>query len=266
VQKALEAALAELTLGERIEPGDVHAVDAWLTKHQVAVDDADYIKERGLDRLLTYRKLVRANLRDAIEVTMPRVTARLGPLFEEYFDRFAVEQGPRTHYLRDVCSEFLAFSAPLWALDQRVMPYLLELADHEVLRIELASMQAGVARDADDELALEKGIQFIEACRIVYYEHALHELSDDEDDRTLPRATPTHLFAYRSPEHEVRYLKLTDLAAQILIRLLALKEPLGAAIRTACEDRGVPLSEEVLTGTAELLADLAERGALVGAR
>jgi hypothetical protein len=258
--------MADRTLGERIDAVDTQAVDAWLTKHQVADDDADYIKHRGVERLLTYRRLVRANLREAIEVTMPRVTARLGPLFEEYFDRFATEQGPRTHYLRDVCSEFLAFVAPLWALDRRVAPYLLELADHEVLQIELASMQAGVVRDGSEELSLEKGIQFIEACRIVYYEHALHELSDDEEDRTLPRATPTHLFAYRSPEHEVRYLKLTDLAAQILIRLLALKEPLGAAIRIACEDRRLPLSEAVLSGTAELLADLAERGALVGAR
>lgn len=256
--------MAELTLGERIEVEDPEAVEAWLSKHEVSAVDAEYLKHSNLDRLMAYRRLVRANLRDAIEVTMPRVTARLGPLFDEYFDRFAKECGPRTHYLRDVCTEFLTFAAPLWALDRRVPAYLLELADHEVLQIEVASMAVGAPLAKDEELALDRGVSFIEAARIVHYDYALHELSEDEDDRTIPRNESTHLFVYRSPEHEVRYLKLTELAAEILTRLKDLKEPLGSAIKTACDDRKVALTEEVLTGTASLLADLAERGALLG--
>ena len=258
--------MAALTLGERIDVNDARAVDTWLTTHGVDPNDSEYLKSDHLGRLLTYRKLVRANLREAIEVTMPRVTARLGPLFDEYFDRFLKEQGPRTHYLRDVCTEFLTFSAPLWALDRRIPGYLLELADHEVLQIELAAMASGTPQTSHEELSLERPVRFIEACRVVRYEHALHELSEDEDDRSVPHEEATHLFAYRSPEHEVRYLKLTELAAGILIRLLDLGEPLGAAIRTACEDRKVPLTEQVLSNTADLLADLAERGALLGAR
>jgi hypothetical protein len=257
--------MAELALGDRIDAEDPAALHAWLTRHGVNADDSDYLKSHDFERLMAYRRLVRGNLREAIEVTMPRVTARLGPLFFEYFDRFLKHQGPRTHYLRDVCSEFLTFCAPLWALDRRLPGYLLQLAEHESLQIEIASMATGKARSVERDLALDKGVSFIEACRIVRYEYALHELSEDEDDRTVPRGEVTHLFVYRSPEHEVRYLKLTELAAEILMRLKDLKEPLGRAIRTACEDRKVELTEPMLTGTAELLADLAERGALLGA-
>ena len=67
-----------------------------------------------------YRELVRGNLREAIQLSIPRSMARLGALFDEYFDRFLVERAPRTHYLRDVTPELLEFCAPLWAGDARV--------------------------------------------------------------------------------------------------------------------------------------------------
>jgi hypothetical protein len=43
-------------------------------------------------------------------------------------------------------------------------------------------------------------------------------------------------------------------------------EPLGAALAPACAAIGAPLTDAVLTDTARLLADLGERGVLLGAR
>ena len=63
--------MAELTLGDAIAADDASAIGAWLAKHGVDADDAEYLRSRGIERLLTYRKLVRANLRDAIQVMMP---------------------------------------------------------------------------------------------------------------------------------------------------------------------------------------------------
>ena len=60
--------------------------------------------------------------------------------------------------------------------------------------------------------------------------------------------------------------QLTALAAAILLRLVELKETLKQAVVTACTERRTPLGEEVLTSTATLLADLADRGALLGRR
>jgi hypothetical protein len=113
-------------------------------------------------------------------------------------------------------------------------------------------------------LDLERGVGFIEAVRLARYDHAVHLLSEDPDDRTLPREEPTQIFIYRSPEHEVRYLELTPLAAEILTRLIA-GLPLGASVRDASAAVGAELSQSVLEGTARLLFDLAERGALTGA-
>jgi hypothetical protein len=96
------------------------------------------------------------------------------------------------------------------------------------------------------------------------YDFAVHRLVDSTDDRTEPAQEATAILVYRNPEHEVRYLELTPLAADILERLLG-GESLGSAVTLACRHAGVALDASVLEGTARLLADLGERGALLGA-
>ena len=266
VQDALERALADLTLGSELVADDALVAGAWFARHGISKEDTEYLRRGGLSRLLIYRRLVRANLRLAIESNLPRAMARLGNVFDEYLDRFLAERGPRTHYLRDVTHEFLAFAAPLWASDPRVPSYVSELAHHEAVQLEIAAMHALPKDHAPAELALDARVDFIAACRIVFYSHAVHELSDDGGERTPPRAEATHLFVYRSPDHEVRFLKLTPMAAAILLRLLELEESLGEAVLNACRQHGVAVDECLLSGTARLLADLAERGALAGSR
>jgi hypothetical protein len=262
VQAALERAMSELVFGAG-PPADAAALDAYVAG--LGLDAARRARFRvELERLLVYRSLVRSRLREAIELATPRTLARLGPLFEAYFGRFLAERGPRTHYLRDVTAEWLEFCAPLWQADARVPRYLLDLAWHEALEFIVAAGADAEPRDGTGTLELERGLRFIEAARVVRYAFAVHELPDELADRSEPRAAPTALFVYRSPEHEVRYLELSPLAAAILEALLG-GATLGDAVTRGAALTGVPLDESVLTGTARLLADLADRGALLGA-
>jgi hypothetical protein len=263
MQERLENAFAALVLGPALEASSKHDVQRWLEARGIAGEDADAMLAGGIERLLLYRKLVRHTLKDTLELAIPRAMARLGPLFDEYFDRFLAEIGPRSHYLRDVTTELLDFAEPLWKRDDRVAPYIAELARHEALRIEIGSMPAPRYIENDAALELNDGVAFAEATRLVHYRHAVHELSDDPADRTAPAVRDAWLFVYRSPEHEVRYLELTPLAAAIVERLLA-GDTLGSAIQTACSERAQSLDPGVLDGAARLLADLAERGVLLG--
>ena len=120
MQQALESALAELVLGAELDVADDAAVRAWFDRHGVAPEDRAALDVR---RLGVYRGLVRHNLRQAVELAMPRVVARLGPTFDEYFDRFLAERGPRTHYLRDVTAELLDFCEPSWENDRRIFAW-----------------------------------------------------------------------------------------------------------------------------------------------
>ena len=264
MQGALESLLAELTLGKALDPGDRKALESLLARHGVSEEDARAIEASDLERLLVYRRLVRGNLREAIELAMPRAVARLGPLFDQYFARFLGERGPRTHYLRDVTTEFLAWADNELASDATVPAYIRDLARHESLQIEVSSEHALPKGVKPEPLELDRGVEFVPASRVVHYDFAVHKLSDDESDRTEPERTPTALFVYRSPEHDVRYLELSPLAAVILHKLRTERQSLRAAVTGACSEQGVPLDEAVLSGAAQLLADLAQRGALIG--
>lgn len=263
MQRALESALAELTLGREIAPGDSAAIAAWLTRHQVVGADAQALS-RDFPRLLVYRKLVRENLRGALRATIPRTLARLGTRFTLDFDAFLLERPPVSHVLRDVTPSFLDFAQPRWAKDERVPTYLAELARHEALQIELGSLLALPKNHVPAELSLEQGVEFIAAVRLVHYAHAVHRLPENEDNRDLPEAAASDLLVYRSPEHDVRYLELGPFAAALLAELLSERASLAAALQSAAASVGSPLDDELLSRAARLLAELAERGALLG--
>ena len=264
MQAPLEAAMAELCLGAEIDASDEQAVRQWLQRHGVAEADVQHVLEGSIERLFVYRNLVRGNLWEAMRASIPRTMARLGPVFEEYFDRFLVEHGPRTHYLRDSITELLDFCAPLWKDDPRVPDYMTQLAEHEHVQIVVGAMLSATENVEPEELDLDAGLRFIEAAKLMHYDWALHLLSESETDLTPPQKKATTLLVYRNPEHEVRYLALSPLAARILSETLEHKRTLREGITRACEAEGTALDAAVLAGTAELLADLAQRGALLG--
>lgn len=261
--RALETAIARLTLGAEVQ-SDAASIAHWLDECGVHADDRAAILERGLGRLAVYRRLVRGNVQGAIELAIPRSIYRMGTdTFEAYLARWLSEDGPKTHYLRDVTREFLDFCDPLWPSDASIPAYLMELARHEALRIEVASETARPLDAEPGELELDRPVRFIEAVRLVRYRFAVHQLSEDETDETTPAERQVALLVYRSPAHDVRYLELTPLAATILERLIE-GIALQQALLDACSALGVSLTQEVLDGTARVLADLAERGALLG--
>ena len=263
MQRALEGALAELTLGAEIAPDDSAGIAAWLGRHHVEGDDAQALR-RDFARLLVYRKLVRGNLQGALRATIPRTLARLGARFTLDFDAFLLMRPPVSHVLRDVTPSFLEFALPRWAADDSVPSYLADLARHEALQIEVASQLALPKNHVPAELSLEHGVEFIDAVRLVHYAWAVHRLPDSEQSGELPEASQTDLLVYRSPEHDVRYLELGPFAAALLAGLLGERLSLAAALQSAARRVASPLDDALLSRAARLLAELAERGALLG--
>jgi hypothetical protein len=265
VQEALERSLGELVFGPAIDVSDRTAVLAWLGEQGVSASDASAIAETELPHLLVYRRLVRGTLREALRRAIPRSLARLGEHFDPYFDRFLRDRGPQTHYLRDVTFELLDFMSQSTAEDPCVPSYWLDLARHEALHIEVAATPVRRATAEPAALELDAGLAFSESVRLVHYAHAVHTLPDDLNDRQAPAREPTYMLAYRDADHDVRYLALTELAAAVLERLRR-GSSLRQSLTEAAAEKAVPLDESTLDATAALLADLAERGVILGPR
>ncbi|WP_437709345.1 putative DNA-binding domain-containing protein [Sorangium sp. So ce448] len=275
---------------------------AWLARAGLEGPDLEAMAALPPKRLLLYRSLIRRGLTGAIRAGIPRTAARLGARFEADVARFIEAEPPRSRYLRDVAFEFVGFAALRWAGDPEVPAYLADLARHELAAFAAACAEQDEEASAggasgplgdeapatpDDEapgtpgdeapgtpgdeapgplgeaLSLDRGARFQRAAALVRYEHAVHRLQGDASARDVPAREPTRLLVYRDAAHDVRFLELTPLAAEILGRLLA-GAALGDAVVAGCAALGHPVDGPVLESTAALLSDLAERGALLG--
>lgn len=239
-----------------------HDLRGFLAASGVAKDDVEAILAAPR-RLGLYRKLIRHNILNVIEVMLPRTRARMEAAvpgaFESSVDAFLEHEGPRTAHLRDVPSEFLAFAAPRWQKDERLPRWLTDYAE-----LELVDFVIGVApRPAPPpplaDVSADLPLVFADPKKLVRLSWAVHEETEEPTRRDVT------ILVYRDAEHRTRFLELTRLAGLILERLLA-GDALGAAMVSACQTMGCALDQGVLEGAARLLADLGERGVLLGAK
>jgi uncharacterized protein len=160
-----------------------------------------------------------------------------------------------------VTGEFLNWAQPRWTEDTSLPDYLVELALHEWSDAEVGNDPAGGEAASGEPLALDRPVQFDGTVRLRRYRFAVHRATETE----APAPEPTALLLYRDrQEHLVRVLELTPRAAAVTQRLQA-GEPLQAALMGACAELELALDDEFLGAMASYFADLAERGALLGA-
>lgn len=262
-----EALLGSMTrLVRAPDAPDALARDAagWLAAGGLDPADAEQLAALGAHRLQIYRRHVRRTLQRSVRQEIPRTAARLGPAFEAWVDRWIDEEAPRSPYFRDMAFELCAWAAPRWAEDPSVPAYLADLARHELAWFDVScAVDPAEEGPAAADIALDRGVRFATSARLLRYDHAVHRLEEGVEARDVPERRPTALLAYRDAEHEVRFLELTPLAADILERLVH-GEPLGQAVVGACTAAGSPVDAAVTGSTAALLDDLVERGAIEG--
>jgi hypothetical protein len=262
----LHAMIADACFGdsEAALNGDLAA---YLAKHGVDGEDAEAILASPR-RLGLYRQLVRHNVVHVIGVMLERTRARLEVYAPGELERsvagFLAEQGPRTPHLRDVPSEFLAWASPRWRQDTRIPAWLADYAELELVDFTIGVAPRPLAPPPLADVTAHRALVFGEPRLIVHLEWAAH-LVPAEDAKAEPDKRPVDLLVYRDAQHCTRYLDLSPLAAVILARLFE-GLPLAKALTVACESSGHVLDDAVLGGAARLLADLGERGVLLGAR
>lgn len=261
----LQAMLADACFGDSADAiaGDLAA---YLARHGIEKEDAEAILASPR-RLGLYRKLVRHNVVNVVDVMLERTRARLEACVPGGFDgavsEFLAAEGPRTPHLRDAPGEFLAWAAPRWRSDAAVPPWLADHAELELVDFTIACAPRPSPPPPLADVTADRALVFGEPHVIVHLAWAVHELKAGHLGAE-PERRPVHLLVYRDAEHATRILDLTPLAAAILEKLLA-GRPLAQAMVEACQVTGDPLDNTVLAGAARLLADLGERGVLLGA-
>lgn len=259
---ALDAVIRRIDAPERLRENP----EGYLRAQGMDGKDLHALVQVGAERILVYRALVHNRMRNATRAFIPRTVARLGASrFRGEFERWVDERAAQSHYLRDVPEEFVRWVIPRWTLDPEIPEYIPDLARHELLDNSVRNDPAGGEPETGQPVALDRPLAFDGTVRLLDYTFAVHRLPADRGDTTAPEPKPTALLVYRDPEHTVRYLELTPFAAASLRRLLA-GETVQGALQGAAADLGEPLDDEKLASAATLLADLADRRAMLGAQ
>lgn len=290
----LQAMMARACLSREAPAAFESDLAGFLASQGIPAEDAQALLASP-SRLGLYRRLVRHSVTDVIDKVLEDTRARLDLHAPGELDRaivaFLDEAGPRTPYLRDVPSEFFAFAAPRWRArlarrvlaeashdapqsddasrdddddDARLPPWIVDFAE-----LELVEFTIGVAPRPSPppplaEVHPDRSLVFADPRRLVRLDWAVHRIPR-EDLLAAPERREVAILVYRDPEHRSRSVELSPLAASILDRLFA-GDALAAAMVSACQQTAHPLDDAVLAGAARLLADLGERGVLLGAR
>jgi hypothetical protein len=258
---SVERLIADACLGARTGDAVENDLAAFVARYALPPGLSRALVAEGR-RLLVYRLLVRNNLAGVVFKMMARTRARAESAFDATFVAFLDEVGPRSHYLRDVPHELFAWARGRWESDPSLPPYLVDLAAHELTEYAVSAASEGPPRAIVD-IALDRPLAFAAHARLRRYRHAVHSLPDDAADATVPEPRAVAVVVYRAPDDAVLSIEIETVHASALESLLG-GEPLETALRVATERHGVALDDDALASFARLMADLGERGILLG--
>ncbi len=212
-------------------------------------------------RWQVYRDLVRTRLWRALLEALPRTYAAAGPdRFGGWFTRFLDEAPPRTRYVREVAPAFGAWvrAAEGDALS-RPAPWLpdaltLDLAEH---RVALSDARLDPSRVAPFSMDLPAALDPAH-CRA-----RLWWAMDGASAIHRPRA----LLVHRHPATgRAETLELDALDAEVVDAMDDEATPVTAAVLSVLNRHGLAADAAFSGRLAGLLADLMERGVLLGSR
>lgn len=211
------------------------------------------------DRWLVYRHMVRARLRGMIANALVRTVAALGEeAWNAWFDRWLDEAPPRTRYIREIVPELLDYCLPRWERDPSVPPWMIELAKLEVTRWEVGYTDAEPPEAG--ELAFEKVPVLSPAVHVLRFAHPVHEKHETYAEN------PTWLCVYRRADDKTAVWAIDAFTAGILESFAAGDRTITDTVKSVAAQLEIPLDEKLVQRIGTVLAELVQRGILLGAR
>jgi uncharacterized protein len=219
-------------------------------------------------RWKVYRRMARARLAESIAHAFERFSEVVGPAcFGELVTQFLAEAPPRSHYLRDVPGEFLRFfeKNEMERVRAQVLPdYALDLARYEWAELETAYAYDEAAPTEVGPLQMDAVAVLTPAHRLIDVGYPVHRL-ETAGHGLDTCAAPFSLCLYRDPKtHQVETLELTAVTAAMLSLLEGRNMTLTEVVKKAAALVGASLDVAFVEALSTLLADLIQRGVLLG--
>jgi hypothetical protein len=243
----------------------------WLDDQSIVRDvllmqapaDAD-LAELGGPRWLVYRRMVRARFAAVLAEAFEDFRTVVGADgFADLVDRFLAESPPRSPYLRDIPIEFLTFLQRAGG-DATWPSFALDLARFEGATNEVAHL--ATPTPSHEVVPLEMGLLAVmsPAARLLDVHHAVH-LFDSEHRDIAPQAMTLLIYRVASTG-EVETIELNPVASRIVRGIAREEAPLVEVVRIAAGEANAAIDASFVDALSTLLADLVEKGIVLGSR
>lgn len=240
--------------------------DLLLAETPALADFASLGGEPG--RWQAYRRMVRSRFYAVTGHAFERLIGVIGiERFHGLVDRFLGEAPPRSPYFRDVPGELLAFVESGWErihVPCALPPFTLDLMRYEWAELDTGYSHEEVRSSDVAPLVMDQKAVLAPAHRLLQLGFAVHHLGAEGDDGQVV-CEPVALCLYRDPTtHEVETLELTPVAFAILAGIEQQSASLTEIVRNASGELGIEVNVAFIEALSALLADLVERGVLLG--
>ena len=231
--------------------------------------DGDFASLGGEPRRWqAYRRMVRSRFYEVAAHAFERLIGVIGiERFHTLVDRFLREAPPRSPYLRDVPGELVAFVESAWEgvqADCALPAYARDLMRYEWAELDASYSHEEVSASHVVPLVMDQRAVLSPAHRLLALDFGVHRLGTDGDDGEVVRGAVL-LCLYRDPKtHDVETLELTPVAYTLLKGIEEDSGSLTEVVRNASGARGVEVDVAFVEALSALLADLVERGVLLG--
>lgn len=251
------------------EPGtDFRALQFAFTAH--IRDPENYPAPTGIEdrRLEIYRDLLYRNIEGFLANSFPVLRSiTTDPEWHAMVRHYFAQHRARTPLFPKLPQEFLHYLADERDPDNGP-PFMQELAHYEWLELE-ASLDTREIDPALVDLGANclTGIPVLNPiARAHCYQFPVHRISPSFQPLELGDE-PTYLVVYRDREDEVGFMQLNPITARLIDLVTQGPDRVGRSLlRQIAEELSHPDPEVVVSGGAEIMAELCQRDVLLGAR
>jgi len=221
--------------------------------------------DRGL---AVYRELVFNNLEGLLAATFPVVKATLGEAaWRDLVRDFLHEHRSATPLFPEVPQELLVYLNDRRGRRPQDPPFLAELAHYEWVELDLSLQDEADPAGIDPHGDPLAGVPVLSPLvRVLAYRFPVHRIGPDYRPQGAPAAA-TRLVVHADGDGAVGFLAVNAVTHRLLSGLAGSQPMTGRThLQRIARDLGAADREAILTFGADLLADLRERGIVLGTR
>ena len=209
-------------------------------------------------RMAVYREIVFNNIFGSVSACFPVCKSILGvrnwrKLVRQFFSTHQAE----SPIFREIPQQFLDFLKTT----KNFPAYLKQLAHYEWIELVISTQQTEVLKLSKNPDLLNEKPVLAPAHMLLEYDYAVHKISKRYQPKPKEK---TYLLVFRNAENIVKFIELNPMTFELL-RLISENNMAGKqALERIAEAINHPDANTMIKFGAEILADLANQGAIVG--